>query len=99
MNHDMKCNKKFASQKLQIKGTADPSRFISETNVRKSRIRQRTTVNLNDIIFNRFGVDLEIEFQGRCMSDPSLSDIDFKNKMATIWTTLKKVSQIACMFF
>jgi len=23
------------------------------------------------------------------MSDPSLSDIDFKNKMAWVWTTLK----------
>ena len=82
MNHDMKCNKKSASQKLRIKGSSDQSRFIFETNVRKSGIRHRTTVNLNDIIFNRFGVDLEIEFQSRCMSDPSLSDIDFKNKMA-----------------
>ena len=24
------------------------------------------------------------------MSDPTLSDIDFKNKMAWVWTTLKK---------
>ena len=23
------------------------------------------------------------------MSDPTLSDIDFKNKMALVWTTLK----------
>ena len=26
--------------------------------------------------------------QCRCMSDPTLSDVDFKNKMAWIWTTL-----------
>ena len=26
------------------------------------------------------------------MSDPTLSDIDFKNKMATVWTTLQIVS-------
>ena len=27
--------------------------------------------------------------QSRSMSDPPLSDIDFKNKMAWVWTTLK----------
>ena len=30
-----------------------------------------------------------IEIQSRSMSDPSFSDIDFKNKMAWVWTTLK----------
>ena len=30
-----------------------------------------------------------IQFQSRCMSDPNLSDIDFKNKMTWVWTTLK----------
>ena len=29
------------------------------------------------------------------MSDPSLSDIDFKNKMAWVWRTLKLFSDIA----
>ena len=37
-----------------VKGSPDPSHFIFETNVEKSRIRQRTTLNLNDVIFNRF---------------------------------------------
>ena len=40
-------------------------------------------------IFNRFWVDLEIRFQSRSMSDPTLSDINFKNKMTCVWTTLK----------
>ena len=34
---------------------------------------------------------LIIEFQNRSISDPSLSDIDFKNKMALGWTTLNIV--------
>ena len=28
------------------------------------------------------------------MTDPPLSDIDFKNKMAWLWTTLKKTASI-----
>ena len=30
-----------------------------------------------------------IQIQSRSMSDPTLSDIDFKNRMAWVWTTLK----------
>ena len=30
-----------------------------------------------------------IQIQSRSLSDPPLSDIDFKNKMAWVWTTLK----------
>ena len=30
-----------------------------------------------------------IEIQSRCMSDPTFSDIDFKNEM--VWTTLNSV--------
>ena len=45
---------------FRIKGSSDSSRFILDTNVGKSRIRHRKTKNLNDIIFNRFGVDIEI---------------------------------------
>ena len=30
-----------------------------------------------------------IEIQSRFMSDTFLSDIDFKNEMARVWTTLK----------
>ena len=29
-----------------------------------------------------------IPFQSRCMSDPTFSDIDFKNKMAWVWKPL-----------
>ena len=30
-----------------------------------------------------------IQIQSRSMPDPPLSDIDFKNKMAWVWTTLE----------
>ena len=51
--------------------------------VGKSRIRHRTTLNLNDAISNQFWVDLEIQFQSRSMSDPTLSEINFKILPAT----------------
>ena len=41
-----------------------------------------------------FEIDLKsieddaIQIQSRSMSDPTLSDIDFKNKMAWAWTAL-----------
>ena len=61
---------------------------IFEINVGKRRIRDRTTLDLNDLVFKWFWIDLEIQFHSRSMSDPALSDIDFKNKMALVWTTL-----------
>ena len=33
--------------------------------------------------------DNVIKIQSRYMSDPTLSDIDFNNKLAWVWTTLK----------
>ena len=69
---------------IAIKGTSDASHFILEFNVGKRRIRHRTIPNLNDAIINRFLVDLEIQFQSRSMSNPTLSDIDFENKMAWV---------------
>ena len=45
---------------MTIKGSQDPSHFIFEINIGKRRIRHGTTLNLNDTIFNRLGVDLEI---------------------------------------
>ena len=74
---------------LDFKGSSDPSHFIFEINVGKSRIRHLTTLNLNEATLNRFWLDLEIQFQSRPVSDPTFSDIDFKNKMAWVWTTLK----------
>ena len=44
----------------KIKGSSDRNQFIFEINVGKSRIRHRTTLNLNDAISDRFEVDLEI---------------------------------------
>ena len=54
-------------------------------------------VTYNGILFWRefFGInslsieDDVIQIQSRSFSDPSLSDIDFKNKMAWVWNTLK----------
>ena len=45
-----------------FKGSSDPSQFIFEINVGKSRIRHWTTLNLNHAIFNRFWVDLKFNF-------------------------------------
>ena len=64
-----------------IRNPARTNHFIFEINVGKSRIRHRTTLNLNELIFSRFRGDLEIQFQSRSMSGPPLSDIDFKNKI------------------
>ena len=72
-----------------FKGSSDPSHFIFEIYAGKSRIRHRTTLNLNIFILNRFWVDLEIQFQSRSKSDPTHSDIYFNTKMALVWTTLK----------
>ena len=72
-----------------FKGSPDPTHFIFEINVGKRRIRLETTLNIIDFVSSRFLLDLESKFQSRSMSDPSNSDIDFKNKMAWVWTTLK----------
>ena len=45
---------------IWVKGSSDPSYFIFELYGGNSRIRHVTTLNLNDIIFNRFWVDLAI---------------------------------------
>ena len=38
----------------EFNDNSDPSPFIFETNVGKRRIQLITTLNLNDVIFNRF---------------------------------------------
>jgi len=78
-----------SSNESSLKGSPHPSHFIFEINVGKSRIQHLTTLNLNEATSNRFWLDLEIQFQSRPVSDPTFSDIDFKNKMAWVWTTLK----------
>ena len=46
-----------------FKGNLDPSDLNVWLNVGKSRIRNKTTLNLNDAMLNHFWVDLEIQFQ------------------------------------
>ena len=46
---------------FDVKGSSDPSHFNFEITVGKRRIRQRTTLNLNNVIFNRFVVEQEIQ--------------------------------------
>ena len=82
-----------------VKGSSDPRHFTFEINVGKSRVRHRTTLKLNDAICNQFRVDLEIQFQSRSMSDPTLSDIDFKIKMVWVCTTLKSSSDPSHFIF
>ena len=72
-----------------FKGSSDQSHFIFEINVGKSRIRHITTLNLNNIFQSILSRSRNSSLnQCRCMSDPTLSDVDFKNKMAWVWTTL-----------
>ena len=60
-------------------GSSDPSHFIFEINV-----GNRTTLKLNfQIDLNLIG-DGVIQIQSRSMSNPTLFDIDFKNKMAWV---------------
>ena len=78
------------SDLVRFKGSPDRSHFIFEINVGKSRIRHRTTLNLNDVVIDIESIEkLIIQFQRRCLSVPPLSDIDLKNKTAWVLTTLK----------
>ena len=54
-----------------FKGRPEPSHFLFEINVGKRRIRHRMTLKLNDEFLDRLKID--------SMSDPPLSDVDFKN--------------------
>ena len=65
----------------KLKGSSDPSNCIFEINVGKSRIRHKTTLKLNDKFLDVLNGSV-IQFKKRSMSDPTLSDIDFKMKVA-----------------
>ena len=60
-----------------------------------SDIERLWVLNNKLLLITRFSIDpksieyLVIEIQSRSISDPTLSDIDFKNKMAMVWATLK----------
>ena len=72
-------------------GSSDPSHFIFEINVGKSRI------NDAEIEWRISRSTQKIRIQSRSMSDPPFLDIDFKNKMAWVWTTLK-ISRVELTF-
>ena len=67
-----------------FKGSLDPSHFIFEINVGKGRIRHRTILNLGQSSLSRWRYELFFKNQSRSMSDPTLSDIYFKNEMAWV---------------
>ena len=75
--------------KLSFKGSSYPSHFIFEINAGKRRFRHRTTPNLNEVNFQNYFKKMLFQIQSRSTSDPTLSDIDFKNEMTWVWTTLK----------
>ena len=80
---------KVPNKSVILKGSADPSFFIFELDVGK-----KTDPTYKDCEFES-SFEFEsiskfiIQFLSRCKSDPSLFDIDFKHKMASIWTTHK----------
>ena len=45
---------KFLQKMTYFKGSPYPNHLIFEINVGRGKIRQRTTLNFNDIILNRF---------------------------------------------
>ena len=62
-----------------FKESSDPSHFIFESNVGKNRIRHKTILKMNDEFLDPKLIENVIQIQSRSMSDPTLSDIDFKN--------------------
>ena len=58
---------------------------------------ERVGFDIERLWMTSSSIDLEsiekliIKFQSRCISDPPLSDIGFKNKMAWVWTILKNI--------
>ena len=67
------------NSRIGVKGSSD--RFFFENNIGKSRIRHATTLKLNLQIESKPIEDDDIKIQNRSMSDPTLSGIEFKNKM------------------
>ena len=62
---------------------------VVQTHLGKSRIRHRMTPNFESRHLQSILKDDFIQIESRSMSDPLLSDIDFKNKMASVWTSFK----------
>ena len=47
----------FQDSRIGVKGSSDPSHFIFEINIGKSRIRHTTTLKLNDKVLGRLQID------------------------------------------
>ena len=75
-----------------INGSPYPSHFIFEIKlyyIGESRTRRRTILNFEWRHLQSILKDHSIQIRCSCMSDPRLSDINFDNKMAWVWTTFK----------
>ena len=68
-----------------FKGSSDPSHFLFEINVGKRRIRHRTTVNSNEIIFNRYG-NSAFNFRVVICRIRPFPTLTWKNEMAWVWS-------------
>ena len=79
------------SKAFTVKGSSDQGHFIFEIDFGTSRIRHTTTLILNDELQDR----LRIDWRWCHLNSESvnvgcaLSDIDFKNEMSWVWTSLK----------
>ena len=73
-------------------GSSDPSHCMFKINFRERRIRHRRSMIdwLWNLMMNFFDSKSTEDYviQSRSISDPLLSEIDFKHKMAWVWTTL-----------
>ena len=74
--------KKFMGHILRVwfKGSSGPSHFIFEINVGKSRIRHRTTLELNDELLNRLKFDFHSNLESFYVGSDSFRHW-FQNKM------------------
>ena len=71
------------SKSVNYKNKGSPGHFTVEINVGKRRIRHTTTLALNHQFLDRLKIDRKSKFRLVFMSDPSPSDVSFKNKMTT----------------
>ena len=56
-------SKFFNEEFRNFKGSSDPNHFIFEINVGNSRIRHKTTLNLNDAFLDRLKIDCRFKFR------------------------------------
>ena len=73
------------------------AKSMSETD--ESDLQRRWNLMMNFWIDPKSIEDGIIEIQSHSMPDPLLSDIDFKNEMAWVWTTLHRFNFWQCIIF